>query len=179
MKKNLAARTAIVLSIVLALVCLTSAPVSAQSYNADLIADLGQLQSKLVDLAKAIPADKYSWRPSEGVRSVSEALMHAAQANFFFATQVGIQPPENIKMGTLEQITDKDEAISTLEQSFAQIKKMVEAVPADKLTETKEVFGQTMTNAGLLHAAVSHSHEHLGQMIAYARSMDVVPPWSK
>jgi uncharacterized damage-inducible protein DinB len=27
-------------------------------------------------------------------------------------------------------------------------------------------------------ALVSHEHEHLGQMIAYARSNGVTPPWS-
>jgi hypothetical protein len=26
---------------------------------------------------------------------------------------------------------------------------------------------------------VGHLHEHLGQLIAYARSNNVVPPWSK
>ena len=31
----------------------------------------------------------------------------------------------------------------------------------------------------LLLILLSHSHEHLGQLIAYARSNDVTPPWSE
>lgn len=158
-----------------------AAPTFAQSstYGADLVNDINGLEEKIVGLAEAIPEDKYSWRPSEGVRSVSEALMHAAQANFFFPTTAGIDPPEGIAMGTLEQITAKDEVVSTLKKSFDQIRKMVESTSAEAMGETKKVFGQDMTNAGVLHAAVSHSHEHLGQMIAYARSIGVTPPWSQ
>jgi hypothetical protein len=40
----------------------------------------GHVSRQLIALAEAIPADKYSWRPGPGVRSVSEVLMHIAQA---------------------------------------------------------------------------------------------------
>lgn len=36
------------------------------------------VSSQLIALAEAIPADKYSWRPAPGVRSVSEVYMHCA-----------------------------------------------------------------------------------------------------
>jgi hypothetical protein len=39
---------------------------------------------QLVGLAEAIPADKYSWRPATGVRSISEVLMHISIENFLF-----------------------------------------------------------------------------------------------
>ena len=42
----------------------------------------GHVSRQLVALAEVIPADKYSWRPASGVRSVSEVLMHVAIENF-------------------------------------------------------------------------------------------------
>ena len=45
--------------------------------------DISESQEKIISLAEAIPADKYSWRPEEGVRSVSEVLMHIAGSNYF------------------------------------------------------------------------------------------------
>ena len=30
----------------------------------------------------------------------------------------------------------------------------------------------------ILLALTSHSHEHLGQLIAYARANNIVPPWT-
>lgn len=165
---------AVVSAILLGALC---SPVSA-GYRDDLIADLGQLEEKLVGLAKAIPEDEYGWRPSEEVRSVSEALMHVAGGNFFFPTLRGMTPPEGVEMQSLEQITDKEKVIATLEQSFDHARKAAEAVSEDELGETVSMFGNEVTVAGYLHALASHNHEHLGQMIAYARSLGVTPPWS-
>ena len=42
------------------------------------LADMDTVHVKIMALANAIPADKYAWRPAQGVRSVSEVLMHVA-----------------------------------------------------------------------------------------------------
>ena len=52
----------------------------------------GHVSRQLVALAEATPAEKFSWRPAEGVRSMSEVYMHIALANFYFAEHHG---PEN------------------------------------------------------------------------------------
>lgn len=165
----------------IALASLAAAPVLAADptgYRGDLLADLGQLENKIVGLAEAFPAEKYTWRPAEGVRSVSEAIMHMASANFFFPTLVGQKPPEGIEIGALEKITEKDKVIETLKKSFESVKGMVQGVPDEKLGETMNMFGRDTTYAGALHAAASHCHEHLGQVIAYARANGIAPPWS-
>src|SRR5262249_33866570 len=48
------------------------------------LADLDTLQSKFLALANAIPAEKYSWRPAPGVRSIGEAFMHVASEYYVF-----------------------------------------------------------------------------------------------
>lgn len=47
------------------------------------------------------------------------------------------------------------------------------------LDEETTRFGPPMKKRDALLVLVSHSHEHLGQLIAYGRSNDVVPPWSQ
>jgi len=49
------------------------------------LADLDTLNSKFTALAQAIPADKYSWRPGPGVRSIGEAFMHSASEFYTYA----------------------------------------------------------------------------------------------
>ncbi|HVS64017.1 MAG TPA: DinB family protein [Thermoanaerobaculia bacterium] len=160
------------------LIALATVPALAQdpSYKADILADLAQLEEKIVGLAEAIPADKYSWSPSDGVRTASQALMHTASANYFFPTLLGAAPAGK---GNLEAITDKSEAVTELKGSFAHLKKSIEGVDEGSLDETVDMFGRKATKAGVLHATLSHNHEHLGQMIAYARSIGVTPPWSQ
>jgi uncharacterized damage-inducible protein DinB len=41
-----------------------------------------------------------------------------------------------------------------------------------------ELFGMKMSKRATLILLASHSHEHLGQSIAYARSNGIVPPWT-
>jgi uncharacterized damage-inducible protein DinB len=158
-------------------------PILAQAdapsgFRGDLLRDIGGLEEKVVGLAEAIPADKYGWRPAEGVRSISEALMHLAGANFFFPTLFGTSPPEGVDMQNLEKITDREKVVSTVKASFEHLRGLIQSTPDDKLDDAIKMFGEDSTVAGGLHAAVSHSHEHLGQLIAYARSVGVAPPWS-
>jgi hypothetical protein len=51
---------------------------SATHLCAEYLADLDTLHAKITELAKAIPADKYGWRPSADVRTVAQVLMHVA-----------------------------------------------------------------------------------------------------
>ena len=171
-------RTLLLPTVVVSL-ALAAGPSHAADYRSDILADIEGLETKIVGLAQAIPTDKYGWRPQDGVRSVSEALMHTAAANFFLPSLLGVDVPEGINPQQLESITGKDEAVETLKKSFAQLRQMVEASKARELDDTLNMFGSETTVAGALHAAVSHSHEHLGQMIAYARSVGTVPPWSE
>ena len=55
-------------------------------FRAEFLADLDDVQKKILDLAGAVPADKYTWRPNADVRSVSEVYMHIAGGNYFLAT---------------------------------------------------------------------------------------------
>ena len=58
------------------------------------LADLDTVEKKYGSLAEAIPADKFGWRPGEGVRSVSEVFTHVASANYMIPSMIGIEPPE-------------------------------------------------------------------------------------
>ena len=69
--------------------------VSAQNtFQNSFLNSYDQATDKVMQLADAFSEDQYSWRPAEGVRSVSEAMMHVASANFFFASMLGSEVPD-------------------------------------------------------------------------------------
>ena len=174
-----------------------AAPVGAQEqgmktpttgYRAELLRDLDQLENKYTGLAQAM-SGKYTWRPGEGVRSVSEVFMHAAAGNYLLLNMAGIKPPADMKVGNMQEvmatmrqmeaITDEAKVQEAVRQSFAHAKHGI-AMISDADLETKiQLFGQEATKRAALHLAVTHLHEHLGQSIAYARSNSVAPPWSQ
>ncbi|MGB3143459.1 MAG: DinB family protein [Maribacter sp.] len=136
-------------------------------------------QSQVVQLAEAFPEDKYDWRPAEGINSVGEALLHVAGANYFLASKMGFPPPAEVDVMALANIKGKENIISALKASNAFILDKITMVKDDQLNEEVD-FGFMQTNKlGGLLAVMEHNGEHKGQLIAYARSNDVVPPWSE
>jgi uncharacterized damage-inducible protein DinB len=142
---------------------------------------VGQAEDKLMQLANAMPAEKYGWRPGEGVRSVGEVFNHVAAANYFFPTfWNGGKAPADVDPRSFEKTLSNDKAktIETLKKSFDYVRQAIIATPEADLSRQIKIFGQDATVRDAMMVVVTHGHEHLGQSIAYARSNGVVPPWS-
>jgi uncharacterized damage-inducible protein DinB len=161
---------------------------SAGSITADLLSDVTGAEKKFVDLAKAIPAEKYDWRPGAGVRSVGEVFRHVASDNYLIPAALGFpsDPTTGIKgedyktaMAFEVRKSTKEATIADLEKSFAHLKKSMQATPDSKLGDTVKLFGQPFTMQHAWVVGTTHLHEHLGQLIAYARTNNVKPPWSQ
>jgi uncharacterized damage-inducible protein DinB len=145
-------------------------------FQAEFLANLDEVQEKIMELAESTPADKFAWRPAPGVRSISEIYMHVAGGNYFLATFVGVKPPA--PMPDLEKdVTKKADVVAELKRSFDHLR--AAAAGANDLEKPVKMFGNQTTHRGVLMTMLSHLHEHLGQSIAYARMNGVVPPWSR
>jgi uncharacterized damage-inducible protein DinB len=147
------------------------------------LADMDTVHVKIMALANAIPADKYSWRPAEGVRSVSEVLMHVASEWLYYGPRsVGGTPPGDFgapreALPKLEKdFTTKAQVLDQLAKGWAYYVAQMKAVDAAKLTGRYAPWNTTLAEAAF--GMTGDQHEHLGQLIAYARSLGVKPPWS-
>jgi hypothetical protein len=117
----------------------------------------------------------------EGVRSVSEVLMLLAVEGQTFApngfgAKPGLSREESAK---LNAITDKAQVIEHLTKGFDYTKQAIEAVDPATLTGRRALFGRDRTLPEIAQLVGGDMHEHLGQLIAYARMNRIVPPWSK
>ena len=140
-------------------------------------------ERKYIALAKAMPNDKYNWRPDKGVRSVAEVFTHIVTANYFISTLAGATPPEGYRdresLGKIGKMTEKDKIVPELEKSFAYVRKVIAETDDSKLDNPANFFGTKTTVRGILNIISTHAHQHLGQSIAYARMNKVTPPWSQ
>ena len=162
---------------------LTLAPLSQAANAADyadvFLADFDRASQKLNDLGDAVPADKFSYRPVESVRTVSEVLMHVAIANFLGAKALGVAAPEYFNPAEMEKkYTSKEDATRILKESQEAVRKALAASKAD-LGREVELFGAKRSGMAVFVLLAGHTHEHLGQMISYVRSAGITPPWSK
>lgn len=157
----------------------TGEAAAARDYGSSFLRDYDRASGKLLQLAEAIPAEKYRWRPTPEVRSVSEVFIHVALANAFLArTAAGIEPPAALGRDAEKTVTKKEEVIAALETSQDLVRRAVAARAGEFEEEVEFFWGPAPVRDVFLQMA-AHSHEHLGQMIAYARLAGVAPPWSR
>jgi uncharacterized damage-inducible protein DinB len=152
---------------------------------ADLLMPFDDLERQAIDLAKAIPEDKYDWRPAPGVRSIREVCLHIAYGN-----QLMLNISNGIEKDALyKQIQDqlkregekltKDQVIEAMTAGFKTVREALQSASAGSLSRDIDFFGRATTRRAVLVALDVHIGEHLGQLIAYARMNGIAPPWSK
>lgn len=149
---------------------------------------LGQLEEmhgKFLQLAEAFPANKYSWRPAPGVRSVGETFMHVATEYYlmppmtFSAKASPTLAPGPGAFGKLEKDATKETVLQALKEGHSYATQALQDVPADSLGGTRNLFGHEFNGTQRWFLMAGDLHEHLGQLIAYARMNGIKPPWSK
>jgi len=114
------------------------------------------------------------------VRSFAEKFLHVSAANNNLYKHFGTPPPAGLDIKTLEKsTTDKAKVIATLRDSFAHAKQAITSMPDADLDKSLDWFGGKNTERGILLFIVRHAAEHLGQSIAYARFISIVPPWTE
>jgi uncharacterized damage-inducible protein DinB len=174
-----AIRLSSVFAIVLAVGAMAAdAPPASSGMRTLFQKQLADVEKKMNSLAQAMPAEKYSWRPAEGVRSVSEVFVHVASANYLFPSMAGVKPPAGIDRNMEKTITEKAKVQEALKKSFDHAREAVTGLSDADMSRAIKMFGRDSTVEGLLFIMANHMHEHLGQAIAYARVNGVVPPWS-
>ena len=135
---------------------------------------------KISELARVMPAEKFSWAPGEGVMQVGEVYMHIARYNFMYLDQnLGIAPPNGFDYADIESIRDKEKVREIHEMSVRHVMEQVGALTEAKLAGQTELYGRTVQGWAVLLQLVSHMNEHVGQSVSYARMNGIVPPWSR
>jgi len=165
------------------IICLIFAlPISAANLSGDepifvkeFIGQMDFVKGRLIQLAEAMPEDKYNWSPGEGVRTVGEVFVHDAEANYYLISQMKGTKPD---MNQEKRPTDKKSALMMLEKSIEAVKEAASKLTEDDLNKEVEAFGMKFSLRNFMITMLNHNHEHLGQSIAYARMNGIVPPWS-
>ncbi|MDZ7625792.1 MAG: DinB family protein [Ignavibacteriaceae bacterium] len=119
---------------------------------------LGQIdfvKGRLTQLAEAMPEDKYTWTPGEGVRSVGEVYVHVAQSNYYMLSLVKGEKPD---MNQSESETDKKTALAMMEKAFSVIKESAAQFTEEDLNKEIEAFGMKFSVRNFMVTMIAHLH---------------------
>jgi uncharacterized damage-inducible protein DinB len=158
-----------------------SADHTAPSYDmkAQALFDLERVQKKFVDLANALPSDKFTWRPSEDSRSFAEVFLHVAGERYGILALMGVAQPVGFDGKTFEKsTTDRVRIVEELNKSWDFAKNAINGMTNADFAKLLPKLGPQANAGDVVYILVADAHEHLGQSIAYARSNGVVPPWT-
>ena len=158
----------------------TAPATAATGPKAEFLEEIAYYEQRYVRLAEAVPAEKYAWRPAEGVRSIGEVYTHIVAANYGVARALGTQPPAGLDFKSITAMSnDKAKTVQVLKDSFAHFRQAIQALSDADADKPQKMFGRQTTLRGSFIMITGHFGEHLGQSIAYARMNGVVPPWTE
>jgi len=154
---------------------------TAPSYDmkAQALLDLERVNKKCIDLLAALPSDKVTWRPSADTRSFAEVFLHVAGERYGILSMMGATPPAGFKAGEFDKsTTDRDRITEQLNQSWDFASKTINGMSNADFAKLLPKLGPQANEGDVIYILVADAHEHLGQLIAYARQNGIVPPWT-
>jgi uncharacterized damage-inducible protein DinB len=156
-----------------------SAQVNSVLPNDEFIKDWSQTRQFTLDVANAMPAEFYSFKPTPQEMTFGEQMLHIARANMFVFRQLsGVTSPftqdNNLDPSNREAVTrllqkSFDYVLAVLPQLTDQ--KLQKKVPVSNFKGRTELTGRDMIVNMFVHTA-----HHRAQSEVYLRLKGITPP---
>jgi hypothetical protein len=92
---------------------------------------------------------------------------------------LGATPPAGFKVGEFDKsTTDRDRIVEALNQSWDFTYKTINGMSNADFAKLLPKLGPQANEGDVVYLLVADAHEHLGQLVAYARQNGIVPPWT-
>jgi uncharacterized damage-inducible protein DinB len=133
-----------------------------------------------IDVAKAMPADLYDFKPNPDEMTFGEQMIHLAGANLYrFHEITGIKPPFDFDPAK-PPLSDKQNVLKLLEQSFDYVIEVLPQITPEQLKRTWHIPSWKGRNesdgrAMILNMFV-HTAHHRAQCEVYLRVKGIKPP---
>lgn len=133
--------------------------------------------SHCLEVAEAMPAERYTYRPTEVSKTFGEQMVHIAAATklltqrYVLGMEVTPSTPDASQMG-------KEEIIGFLKDNLNYTKTIVQTVTQTKLDETCTMYhsGNTVSRAFALFYVQDHMANHRAKSNLYLRMNGIDPP---
>jgi hypothetical protein len=154
---------------------------TAPSYDmkAQAMLDMDLQNKKVISLAEVLPQDKFNWRPSPDARSFAEVFLHIAGERYQILALGGVTPPAGFDPKIYEKsTTDKAKILAELKRTGDFAQATIGAMTNADFAKLLPSLGPEANAGDVIYILVADCHEHVGQLAAYARENDIVPPWT-
>lgn len=167
--------------VALALLCTTAvvAQEAKSSSNSNPVSDtvrgmIARQSKNLTAAAEAMPADKYSYKPTEQQMTFGTLVEHIANSNNFLCAKLANQAEPSDKISDKDP---KDKLVAAVKNSFAYCETALKGVQDSQLGEQVTLFGgRPAPKAAALFALAGGWADHYGAAAIYLRLNGILPP---
>jgi hypothetical protein len=163
----------------LAIVLLFTSAVLAQQKNpvsTVLQESLPRQQKNLVAAAEEMPAEKYSFKPTEQQMEFGHLVLHVLQTNNFLCSKIG-DVPEVKAAVPLQESDGKDKLVAGLKASFDFCSTALSKVDDSKLGDQVDLFGgRKGSRAQAMFILAGSWADHYSEAAMYLRLSGLMPP---
>ncbi len=153
-----------------------------QAEKEQLIADFERAKAFSLEYMEAMPADNYSFKPTEDIRSFAEQFLHLAGANYGLTAMVAgvTNPMDGKNLEKLDEYKSKEAAMKAVSESYDFVIATLQDMSAEQLAEEVKLFNAFTLSKGQGFAKIfEHATHHRGQSTIYLRLKGVTPPAEK
>ena len=155
--------------------------VAPDSVKAQLIKDWERAKTYTAEYLAAMPADKYTAKPVEGIRSFAEQMLHLAQGSIGLSSngtgKTRIFPGYNMEKSATAQ--SKDSVSYYVNASYDFAIDGIKAMDANQLGELVKRGNLNESRLSWIMKGFEHQTHHRGQCTIYIRLQGVTPPNEK
>jgi len=164
---------------------IASTNIKAQSLSADdikaqLVKEWERSKAYTIDYLNTMPANKYSFKAVDSIRSFSQQMLHLASANVFFMSLATDQKAPSFPQDLEQRVSaqTKDSVMYYVTTSYDYAISAAKSSDITKWGEKKKLpfGGYEETRYALIIKAIEHQAHHRGQTTIYIRLQGIRPP---
>ena len=153
---------------------------TASDIKDQMIKDWERAKAYTIDYLNTMPANKYSFKPVDSVRSFGQHMLHLAQFNCGIVSAATDDPvPAWVTSDPQHRMVsqNKDSVFYYVTASYDFCINAIKQSDTNKWGEKKKIFGEfEETRFALMNKAFEHQTHHRGQTTVYIRLQGIIPP---
>ena len=137
---------------------------------------LAQQSKHLIDAAELMPADKYSYHPTDAQMTFGKLMVHIVQTNVVICSAIGEMPVSDLLK--LAETESKDALVAGVKQSFAYCTDALAKVNDTRLGEEVSAMGKRtgLSRASAMLTIANDWADHYSTAASYLRMNGILPP---
>jgi Uncharacterized protein conserved in bacteria len=149
-----------------------------QDIKMQMVKDWERAKTYTVDYLNTMPADKYSFKAVDSIRSFAQQMLHLAMGSYLLMSNATDETPPSFSQSDVEHSAtaqNKDSVMYYVTSSYDYCLAAIKNLDVKKWFEKKKTMNNE-TRFALMNKAFEHQTHHRGQTTIYIRLQGIKPP---